>query len=684
MKKLFAVLLAVAMLLSLGVTAFAADDTHGDITVLDTPENSAYYAIKVFDATQDQGHITYTIDGADTNKLFSLIFDKTTGETKAPFSGLKAVKADSGNIWTVEKLTGFDAAEFAKNLRAAIVDSTDKYIKAEYRTGTPMTTYAVGDNATIENLVPGYYLVVSAIDDDFTSADKTSFPSIANFMPAEDRLVLTTVLAGQEVNVQNKNDMPLDKQVDNGGADGKSGDGNHDDNNSGVAVGDILNYQITTKVPHTTAGVYESTFVLTDTMTEGLTFLDKIHIKIDGIDGDDDHLAKEIYVKYTPRQYTTADPDGVTAGNQAKLTYYTDGTYATTTNTPAFTLQLVTDSGAILKGDQIRFDTDGHTFELSLDVASADRKAYEGQTVTVDYSAQVNEAAVAVILQNTATLSYGEGNNITVKDAETDNYTSRIVIDKFETGNRSQKLPGAEFILYSATSGKGDPEVEAASSVKYYQLKAKAPVLAGSTPEKVTKDTDGNVKYADTAAKIAYAVFVTDSEGNTHLAYTDASLQPYYYDKTSLELTTTPGDGKILLTYGEPSVIWLTKNDVGDGYANATKVRTAADGSAQFAYLKDNDNGQSYYLKETKAPVDYTQLLNPVEVSVNGKDSLDKSLSAQQRADALTNIANVANTPGSTLPSTGGVGATLMTIGGVALILAAGAFLVLRRRKEQE
>lgn len=662
MKKLFAVLLVVAMVLSLGVTAFAAGQTStGSITIMDPPENSVYYALKVFDAVQnDDKTVTYTIDSS--SKFFDVIFDSATGATKTGFSGLKAVKeTESGTKWTVTKLTGFDAEDFASALRTAIVDN-DGILKTNFRDGNSSADYTVGDNATIGNtLLSGYYLVVSAADPDFTTTaggvSTTKFPAaITSFMPADTRLVLTTVLA-DEVKVQNKNDMPLDKQVNN--TSEATPDTEYDDNNTGVNVGDILEYQIDSKVPHTTAGVYESTFVITDRMTEGLTFQNKMAITIDN---------KTIYIKYTP-----AKAGSVLAADQAKITYYRDNTYATeiaSPSTPDFTLELVTDPGAILKGDQIRFYNDGNTFELSLDVASTARKALEGKDIKVVYSAQVNESAVAEILQNTAVLAYGEGNDIDYKDAETDNYTSRIVIDKFETGNRSQKLPGAEFILYTGNSGEADP-----TPIAYYCLKASKPSIDGDN--KVQFNDDGTVKYA-TAGYVDYAVFGTDAEGNTHLLYADPNLNPYYYNPTTKVITITPETGDLPLYMSNAQVLWETAE------TNATKVRTAADGSAMFGYLADNATGKSYYLKETKAPVDYTQLLNPVEVNVNGANSLDKSLSAQQRADALTNVANVANTPGSTLPSTGGVGATLMTIGGVALILAAGAFLVLRRRKEQE
>lgn len=391
-------------------------------------------------------------------------------------------------------------------------------------------------------------------------------------------VALTTVLNGKTTQIQDKNDMPLDKEVDNGGADGQSGDSNYEDNETAVKVGDILNYKISTKIPANYADGKEYEFLVTDTMSKGLEFQNKITICIGGDDPSTAPLV--IVLDNSTGTFTQTVNNTAIASLTANQVYDLIGE----------PFEMVT-TDKTLSGNEIRYgDEEGEpTFELSIATWTHALRQYAGQDMVILYSAEVTEEAKGQLVQNAAVLEYTDENGLHVKDAETDNYIARIVIDKFETGNRSQKLPGADFVLY-----------------------------------KVVDETTGEKKY-------------------------------YKIDD-------------------DKKVTW--ESDI----ANATHAITDANGFAEFLYLEDG----TYYLREVKAPVDYARLLDDIEIVVDGSDAVDHRLTQAQRDNILSPVANVANTPGSSMPSTGGVGATLLTIGGVALMLAAGAFLVLRRRKEQE
>lgn len=787
MKKLFAVLLAVAMLLSLGVTAFA--DDQGKIVILDPPENSTYTAYKIFTAEVVGSDVTYYASADWDETLFTIADDgsnKATTVDDPALYGLKFVYVDSGNyegMYKVEKSTGYDAAKFAQY----VSDHMPDFITGE----TIEKDDDSGEYSAM--LVPGYYLV------------KCTNP---------ESLALTTVLPGATVKVQNKKDMPLEKTVDTPEATGE------DNNNTGVSVGDVLKYKIESKVPTISADAETYTFVISDTMSEGLTFGNKLKItigdevheltydpetgtftdspsgttsitpgtdgadpatvatqiaalnaaiaKLDGEanvegsiaeaqaavtnykynmgtvdDATDDKTVSELQTANTNAQNALsaaqtkltalqaavitaptvypATVDGVDyqsydeivtaynnqpaavaaaqtaanaaaanlsaaqtelAGLQAEVTARTDDKTAKQNEIAALqaslngtdpvptaaveTFELVDNATDLLNGDQVRFGWNGKTFELSIDMKS--RKAMAGQDVTIEYEATVNEDAVAEILQNTAVLAFGEDNDIDYRDAETDNYTSQLIIDKFETGNRSQKLAGAEFKLM-AKDGE--------NVGKYYKLTGKRVVLDGDSPDgldhKVGDGEETNVNsplvYEDTSEDIDPIYFQADKDGKLQVAMLDKTTPT---DENGNPVFANADNGGAF--YGDIKVEWVDSAD------DASVVKTDAEGRGVFGYLPDG----TFDLIETKAPINYIQLTAPIEIVIDGHRAVDKTLSMNERINALTKAANVENTPGQSLPSTGGTGATLLTIGGVVLMLAAGAFLVLRRRKEQE
>ncbi|MBR5717550.1 MAG: SpaH/EbpB family LPXTG-anchored major pilin [Clostridia bacterium] len=118
-------------------------------------------------------------------------------------------------------------------------------------------------------------------------------------------------------------------------------------------------------------------------------------------------------------------------------------------------------------------------------------------------------------------------------------------------------------------------------------------------------------------------------------------------------------------------VSWVADED------DATEVTTDKEGAAVFAGLADG----TYYLHESTVPNGYVGLTEDIEVEIDGSDSTTVGLTDSQVFIALNEIVRVENTPGSLLPSTGGMGTYLFYIVGGVLVVAALAAIVVSSRK---
>ena len=155
-----------------------------------------------------------------------------------------------------------------------------------------------------------------------------------------------------------------------------------------VEVGQDVHFTLKGKVPATT-GFQKYTYEMTDKMSDGLTFNQDVTVKIGGVDYTKDENVKIAYDK--------------------------------------------------LSGDI--------AFRVTINVMALQEKV--GEDIEVSYSAKVNEKAVTVISENTATLEYtnnpdGSTNKVT---SEKQVYSYKIQILKHESGNENKVLEGAQFRL---------------------------------------------------------------------------------------------------------------------------------------------------------------------------------------------------------------------------------------------
>ena len=132
------------------------------------------------------------------------------------------------------------------------------------------------------------------------------------------------------------------------------------------------------------------------------------------------------------------------------------------------------------------------------------------------------------------------------------------------------------------------------------------------------------------------------------------------------EVTSETGSSTVYYKWDKTTekVDWVT--DMKD----ATVVKTESDGSATFGGLA---NG-TYHLVEIKAPDGYNPLTAPYDVTVAGNDTEIAKLSV---------TAEVANSTGTVLPSTGGMGTTVFYVLGAVLVVGAGVLLVTKKRMSQ-
>ena len=78
-----------------------------------------------------------------------------------------------------------------------------------------------------------------------------------------------------------------------------------------------------------------------------------------------------------------------------------------------------------------------------------------------------------------------------------------------------------------------------------------------------------------------------------------------------------------------------------------------------------------------------TESADPKLIDLNG-NLVDGQITFATEQEKGTLTANVVNYKGSELPSTGGMGTTILYAAGVILILAAGAFLVMQKKAEDK
>ncbi len=146
-----------------------------------------------------------------------------------------------------------------------------------------------------------------------------------------------------------------------------------------------------------------------------------------------------------------------------------------------------------------------------------------------------------------------------------------------------------------------------------------------------------------------------------------AGIQIDKYDKNNEE--TKLADAKFVLKNTEGKFYKLVDNKVSwvDSEVDATVVTTDNNGTA---YFKGLENG-TYSLKETEAPKGYNLLTEEVSVTVDYTN---------QTATVYA-TANVPNSTGTLLPTTGGMGTTIFYIVGAILVLGSAVLLVIKKRE---
>ncbi|MCR5100491.1 MAG: SpaH/EbpB family LPXTG-anchored major pilin, partial [Butyrivibrio sp.] len=165
----------------------------------------------------------------------------------------------------------------------------------------------------------------------------------------------------------------------------------------------------------------------------------------------------------------------------------------------------------------------------------------------------------------------------------------------------------------------------------------------------------------------------------------------FKYTKDSEEKTVALAGAKFALYADEACTqrVYVVANKDGYTYTKTTGENNVDIVSVDATVNKGNvvvnglDDG-TYYLKETKAPVGYN--LQPKVISVTLYQTENNSTTTslyQTNADKSTagvTLVEVLNQTGSVLPSTGGIGTTIFYLVGGVLIVAAGAYFILKRK----
>lgn len=474
-KKLLSLVLVLVLALALAVPGMAAK-----ITVTNPAVGQTYTAYKIFDVTkaaganEDSGY-AYTIN-SNSNKWWSdILLYMGGGETP--------VTADPGTgIYTGENITltptttanvynvsgeDLDAADFAAFLsqhtegKDVAATNTGKQAMEDGKPAVNEDGTKKGEALELSVTDPGYYFVDSTMG---------------------ALCVLNT--AADEIDITEKNDEPtIDKTVTNTG-------------DKQPSIGDTVNYKIVV----TAGGKAETTYVVHDTMSSGLTLdPDSFVIKVNDLD--------VVESNYT----INTDP-----------------------------------------ADECTFDiTFNETYTASLD---------QGTQIVITYSATLNEDAVVGVDGNTneASLKYGNSSTTTEK---TTNYVYKF--DLVKTDESKNVITGAKFELYGSEKGSDKIEVIYDDELQAYRPTVEGEIAEKIEAGNVTIAGLGNGTYwlEETDAPAGYNILDKRQSITINSADNTASVLENIYQSGGVQVVNQSG-GLLPETGGMGTTIFYTLGGV--------------------------------------------------------------------------------------------------------------------------
>ena len=399
MKKLvsrfMAVLMAMTMILSMSMTAFAAEAPKGTLTVNNTVAGKTLDLYQIFTATKNGDNVAYTLNSA----YEGFFQNKITGASKLTGEAL----SEKAYAYVKEQVgdDGSKGATFAKDILGWILSAS-----GETKTAVE-STHSTADTAdtktVIDNLVYGYYVVYPlGATDTSTAPGNETVKSVTSLVNVTDTTVTINMKSNYPTVVKKVNDK------------------NADD----VNIGDTVTYTLTSKVPDMT-GYTSYVFNFKDTLAKGLTFGSITSVKIGDVTINADTDGTKAENTYTLT--TKNNEDGTTeikiemnkflasnankAGQEIKVTYTAtlnkDAVTGFDPNTNKATVEYSNKPGTNEKGESEPSIVDVHTFDFTIykyylkdqnnkedktALAKAEFELYKGNTegTAADEQAKVN------------------------------------------------------------------------------------------------------------------------------------------------------------------------------------------------------------------------------------------------------------------------------------------------------